>query len=147
MKRRLRFLLLVAVVVGCLIGLSRLFDFPAFQDPDEEGAPGFVDSSSVRFYSYSLGGFIDEESLWRIDGDRATIESMLNGLGLARTDTIPDGFWRLCPYYWPKGSFSGAEAYRSLFFEADERGPDGEHYFAVHDPAKGRAYIWVKDNF
>lgn len=147
MKRRLRFLLLVVIPVGCLIGLSRLFDFPAIQDPDEKGAPGFVDSSSVRFYSYSLGGLIDEESLWRIDGDRTTIESVLNGLGLARTDTIPDGFWRLCPYYWPKGSFSGAEAYRSLFFEGDERGQDGVHYFAVHDPAKGRAYVWVKDNF
>lgn len=147
MKRRLRLLLLVVVPAGGVVGLSRLLDFPAFQDPDEDGAPDFVDSSSVRFYSYSLGGFIDEESLWRIDGDRATIESVLDGLGLAKTDTIPDGFWRLCPYYWPKEGFGGAEAYRSPFFEAGERGPDGEHYFAVHDPAKGRAYIWVKDNF
>lgn len=140
-------MLRVVVPVSCLIGLSRLFDFPAFQDPETDGDAALFDFSSARFYSYSLGGFIDEESLWRIDGDQTTIEAALNGLGLARTDTIPEGFWRLCPYYWPKGSFSGAEAYRSPFFEADERGQDGVHYFAVHDPAKGRAYVWVKDNF
>ena len=147
MKVKLRFVLLVGLPVACLIGLSRLFDFPAFQDSDEDAPASFSGSSSARFYSYSLGGFIDEEALWRIDGDRATIDAMLQALGLAKTDTIPDRFWRLRPYYWPKRSFSGAEAYRSHGFEADERGQDGVHYFAVHDPAKGRAYIWVKDNF
>jgi hypothetical protein len=147
MKRRFRLVLLVIVPVGCLIGLSRLLDFPAIQDPRADGSDLFLHSSSARFYSYPLGGFIDQESLWRIDGDRTTIESGLFRLGLARTDTIPDEFWRLCPYYWPKGSFSGAEAYRSAVFEAGERGQDGVHYFAVHDPAKGRAYVWVKDNF
>ncbi|WP_193214891.1 hypothetical protein [Luteolibacter marinus] len=147
MKKRLRIAALVVLAVGGLVGLSRLFDFPAFEDRDADEINGLLDPSISKFYSYSLGGFLDEEFLWRVDGDQAAIESMLLRIGLERTDKIPREFWRLCPYYWPKGSFSGAVGYRSAFFDAASRGQDGMHFFAVHDPSNSRAYVWVKSNF
>jgi hypothetical protein len=147
MKKRLRLAVLVVLAAGVLVLLSRLLDFPAFQDPYVYGIEGLLDPARTKFYSYSLGGYIDEESLWRIDGDRVAIEAAISGLGLQRTDSIPQEFWRFLPYYWPKKRFSGAVAYRSPFFEGSQRGQDGLHYFAVHDPASNRAYVWVKDNF
>lgn len=144
MKRRLRLAALVVLAASALTLLSRLFDFPAFQDPD---VPGHLDPGTTKFYSYSLGGYLDQEYLWRIDGDRVAIEAAISGLGLQRADSIPTEFWRFRPYYWPKKRPSGAVGYRSQLFEASQRGHDGIHYFAVHDPASNRAYVWVKDNF
>jgi hypothetical protein len=147
MKKKIRLAVLVVLAAGVLMLLSRLLDFPAFQDPYGYHIEGLLDPATTKFYSYSLGGFIDNESLWRIDGDRAAIESAIHGLGLQRADSIPREFWRLRPYYWPKKHFSGAVGYRSPLFEASRRGQDGLHYFAVHDPASNRLYVWVKDNF
>lgn len=147
MKRRLRFAVLVVLTAGVLVLFSRFLDFPAFQDPHVYGIEDLIDPATTKFYSYSLGGFIDEESLWRIDGDRVAIEAAISGLGLQRADSIPHEFWRFRPYYWPKKNFSGAVGYRSPFFDASQRGQDGLHYFAVHDPARSRVYVWVKDNF
>lgn len=147
MKRKVIWITVVVLVAGVLFCLSRFFDFPAIQDKHAYGIDGHLDPAKTRFYSYSLGGFIDEEYLWRIDGDRAAIESALSGLGLQKTDSIPNAFWRMRPYYWPKREFGGAEAYRSQFFDASGRGADGLHYFAVYDPTNNRAYVWVKDNF
>lgn len=41
----------------------------------------------------------------------------------------------------PRRRFGTAE------FRAEERGPDGEHYFLVHDTSRDRAFVWVKSNF
>jgi hypothetical protein len=145
MKRRH----LVVFACGVLACLSRFFDFPAFPDRYEGGVDGLLDPSTTRFYTYSLCDFLalDKDFFWRIDGNQTAIKSALTGLGLQRTEPIPPEFWRLSPYYWPKGSFNGAEAYRSPWFESTSRGYDGRHYFAVHDTVNNRAFVWVKANF
>jgi len=147
MKKRTRVILLSASAFGGLVILSKLFDFPAIKDEHPQGLGGIADLESIRFYSYSLGGYIDEESLWRIDGNQTEVDALISGLGLQRATAIPREFWRFRPYYWPKKSFPDAVGYRSQFFEASNRGQDGLHYFVVHDPSKNRAFVWVKDNF
>lgn len=141
MKRKLVKIVVGVLVAGGLFGLSRFFDFPAIPDRKSSGFEG------LRFYSYGLGGFIDTQYLWRVDGDREAIESLMTRLKLQKTDAIPDEFWRVRPYYWPKKDFNGSEAYRSPSFSASSRGRDGRHFFAVYDPDKNRAYVWLKDNF
>ena len=132
---------------GGLVILSKLFDFPAIQDEHPQRLAGILDSQSVRFYSYSLGGYIDKEYLWRIDATLAEVNAVISELGLQRATEVPREFWRFRPYYWPKKSFTGALAYRSQRFEASNRGPDGLHFYVVHDPSKGQAFAWVKDSF
>ena len=40
----------------------------------------------------------------------------------------------------------GRPAVRAAF-SATERGGDGLHYFLLHEPARSRAFLWVKDKF
>lgn len=86
-----------------LVALSRLLDFPAIPD---DPSIDLLDSAETKFFSYSLGGFIDQASLWRIDADEETIKRAIAELELERTNAIPNEFWRVLPYYWPKRSFN-----------------------------------------
>jgi hypothetical protein len=51
------------------------------------------------------------------------------------------------PHYWLRSMPFSGEAFQSPMFQADSRGPDGEHYFLIHDKARNRAFIWYRFNF
>jgi len=72
---------------------------------------------------------------------------VVSGLGLRSINAVPRGFWRMPPHYWPRSMPTGGEAFQSPMFSGDTRGPDGSHYFLVHDKTQSRAFVWVKDNF
>jgi hypothetical protein len=138
---------------------------PAFQQ--ELRAPSYVDrparpdplppelayalgphaSGLTTVYRYDLGGFIDHQWLWRLDAGPEVVALVVSGLGLRRTDTVPQRFWRMPPHYWPRAMPVGAEAFQSPAFSADRRRPDGAHYFLLYDKAHGSAYVWFKSNF
>jgi hypothetical protein len=101
----------------------------------------------LAFYDYDLGGFIDREYLWRIDGPPAVVAALVAGLGLAPAPAVPEAFWRMPPADWPGAMPADGEAFASPDFTAEGRGRDGLHYFLVHDRRAGRAFVWVKDNF
>jgi hypothetical protein len=101
----------------------------------------------TAFYLYDRGGFIDTEWLWRIDATPDVVTAIVAGLQLRPVPAVPHDFWRMPPHYWPRARPAGALAYQSRSFSADQRGPDGSHYFLLHDKTQDRAYVWVKDNF
>jgi hypothetical protein len=134
------------------IGLvyARHVDWPARPEQlafELAHALGTNASRVAAFYRYDLGGFIDHRWLWRIDAKPDVIALVVSGLGLQNTNAVSQRFWRMPPHYWPRSMPAGAEAFQSPAFSADSRGPDGAHYFMVHDRTHERAFVWFKSNF
>ena len=140
------------VVFLGFIGIVYAFytDRPARPDaltPELREALGRSGADAVSFYRYDLGGFIDSEWLWRIDARPELVARVITAFGLQGTKKVPAAFWRMPPHYWPRTMTPSAAAFRSPQFSAVNRGPDGSHYFLLHDKAQNRAFVWVKDNF
>lgn len=144
-----------AVVVAFFAALyfnwfARFTDRPARPEalsPELVHALGTNASLVSAFYRHDRGGFIDHEWLWRMDGTPEAMAIVVSRLGLSSTNAVPREFWQMSPHYWPRSMPIGGEAFQSPLFSGDSRGPDGSHYFMVHDKAEGRAFVWVKNNF
>lgn len=138
-------------VVGFLgVVLARYVDWP----PRRDGAPlelvealGADPTRVAAFYGYDLGGFVDHEWLWRIDTSPEVMAHIVQYLGLRRTETVPQQFWRMPPHYWPRAMPERGEAFQSPEFRSEGRGPDGPHYFLLHDRTRRRVFVWFKSNF
>lgn len=140
----------VALFVFIGVVVARYVDRPAHPEAlstELAHALGTNASLVTAFYRYDRGGFIDHEWLWRIDATPRAMALIVSGLGLRSTNAVPPDFWRMPPHYWLRSMPAGGEAFQSPMFSGDSRGPDGAHYFMVHDKAQGRAFVWVKDNF
>jgi hypothetical protein len=98
----------------------------------------------TAFYRYDLGGFIDHDWLWRIDASPEVVGKVVSGLGLRSTNAVPTGFFQMPPHYWPRSMPEGGESFQSSAFSATSRGPDGAHYFLLHDKTQGRVFVWFK---
>lgn len=122
-------------------------DFPAIPNSRPAQIEKALYGKGARCYVYSLGGFIDREYLWRIDGAPDAIAAVIEELEMEEAKTIPDSFWKMPPYYWPRKLSEGAKPYGSAGFVNKEHGHDGEHYFLLHDTKSNRAYVWFRDNF
>jgi hypothetical protein len=122
-------------------------DFPAIPNSRPVQIEKALYGKRARCYVYSLGGFINREYLWRIDGSPAAIAAVIAELEMEEAKTIPVSFWKMPPYYWPRQLSEGAKPYGSAGFVNEEHGNDGEHYFLLHDTKSNRAYVWFKDNF
>jgi hypothetical protein len=155
-RRSRRGTMWVAVAAGTALvaftGLvyARYVDAPARPDALPAELRETLGPSAARvagFYHYDLGGFIDREWLWRIDAQPDVVTLMVSGLALRATSDVPAAFWRMPPRYWPRSMPAGAEAFRSRAFSGDARGPDGVHYFLLHDKTADRAFVWLKNNF
>jgi hypothetical protein len=141
----------VASVAAAGFVIARMTDWPARPDP----LPPFLatvlgpDAARVReFHRYDLGGFLDHQQLWRLEvDDQAVVVSLVRGLGLQPTDTVPRSFWRMPPLAWARRMPEAGRAYSSPGFTAEDRGPDGVHYFLVSDLGRDRVLVWEKDNF
>jgi hypothetical protein len=140
----------VAFFVFISVVFARYVDRPAHPEalsPELAHALGTNASLVTAFYRYDCGGFIDHVWLWRIDAKPEGMALVVSGLGLRSTNTVPRHFWRKPPHYWPRSMPAGGEAFQSPMFSGDSRGPDGMHYFLVHDKTQNRAFVWVKNNF
>ena len=140
----------VAFFVFIGVVLARFVDRPAHPEalsPELVHALGTNASFVTAFYRYDRGGFIDHEWLWRIDATPEAMALVVSGLRLQSTNAVPRDFWRMPPHYWPRSMPTGGEVFQSPMFSGDSRGPDGAHYFMLHDKAQSRAFVWVKDNF
>jgi len=134
----------IALVYACHVDrLARPEQLPS----ELTHALGAEASRVGAFYRYDLGGFIDHEWLWRIHAKPEVIALVVAGLDLQPANAVPPRFWRMPPHYWPRSMPPGALAFQSRSFAGDRRGPDGSHYFLLHDQKEGRALVWVKDNF
>lgn len=140
----------VAFFVFIRVVFARFVDKPEHPDPLSSELVHVLGKNAslvTAFYRYDRGGFMDHEWLWRIDATPEAIAMVVRGLGLRSTNEVPWGFWRMPPHYWPRSMPSRGEAFQSSMFSGDSRGPDGAHYFLVHDKRQSRAFVWVKDNF
>ena len=129
---------------------SRYVDMPARTDqlPSELNHALGTNASRVSgFYEYDLGGFIDAQWLWRIDAKPDIVALIVAELGLQRTNTVPQRFWRMPPHYWPRSMPASAEAFQSEWFVANDRGRDGNHFFLLQDKSQDRTFVWFKSNF
>lgn len=142
-----------AALVGLLLFSGYVYslhvDWPAVPDPMPSRLGEILgeDASRVKaFFETDLGGFIDRESLWRIETDSETVVRLVEQLELVRVDEIPAAFFHQPPRDWFHAFPTGGEAYASEGFRAEERGPDGDQFFLVHD-GRGRACLWLKSNF
>lgn len=141
-----------ATAIGALsMVTARYMDWPARADdlPVElREALGERTSRIGAFYSYELGGrFLDREWLWRLDASPEVVSLLVTRLSLHPVAAIPDDLWRMPPHYWPRSPIAGVQAFQSEAFTADGRGRDGQHFFLLHDPSAGRAFVWFKNNF
>lgn len=129
---------------------ARYVDLPARPDrvpKDLEHILGSGPAASA-VYVYDLGGFIDHAWTWRLDNaDADTVARITSALGLQPMTAVPQRFWTMQPYYWPRALPDGATAFSSPSFDADGREQDGDYYFLVHDVRANRAYVWYKSNF
>lgn len=132
------------LVIGAVTWHHGFPAIPSSLSPKIEKA---LSGAEAKCYSYPLGGFVDRQMLWRIDGSPEAVAAVVDALKLKESRTVPSAFWKMRPYYWPREMPENARPCRSDSFEDADRGPDGLHYFLLHDTRRGRAYVWVKDNF
>jgi hypothetical protein len=143
LKKKSKF---IAVGVLLLFGAWYL-DFLAIPSALPHPLEKLPSRTNLRCYVCSLGGFIDREYIWRLDGPPDAISSVIKHLEMQESETIPKAFWRMRPYYWPRMLTDGMKPYRSSDFNDDYRGSDGEHFFLLHDTKANRAFVWFRDNF
>lgn len=141
----------LAGVALCLVSLvaTRYVDWPERPDDIPIALSQAVGSTSgiTAFHAYDLGGFIDREWLWRFEATDDALARVTSSLRLHPTATVPDQFWRMPPYYWPRSLPTDAQVYQSEAFTADGRGRDGQHFLLVYDRHRRRVFVWFKDNF
>lgn len=148
-RQGLRAALVVTMAIVC-VTCAAYIDWPTRPDPlprELQEVLGTDSTDVLGCYVYDLGGFIDREWLWRIDGPPDLVTRIVTALHLRRADRVPPMFWRMPPHYWPRSQAARGEAFESAAFPADGRGPDGPHYFLMYDPGRARAFVWFKNNF
>ena len=149
-KLVLRFALGAGVACTLIFGYASYRDFPAVKDGIPVRLSNSLEGSRIvplAVYEYDLGGLIDHEWLWRIDGYAKGLSLLPKCLGLIQATSVPARFWHMPPHYWPRRLPPGAAIYESPGFAHETRGDDGEYYFCVIDSKNGHAYIWYKSNF
>ena len=149
LKRTRRAALAVLALYPAFL-VASFVDWPANKDPVPEGllaAVGGNRGSITAFYSCSLHDFIDKEWLWRIDSKPDILEAVAKNLGMSPCANVPGRFWAMPPHDWPSSLPEGARLYSTPSFPAEDRGPDGDHYFMLIDTQRSRAFVWFKNNF
>ena len=139
---------LASVVIVGLYYVGRIWDFPAFADDPEKS--GFSKEMGIEgFYRYSLGGLVEFDELWRVDGRCDRVAARLEEkYEVQLVSELPEGFFQMRPYYWPDEVPENGTMYASPgFSKADrgaEKGPSGVHCVALVDREAERVYVWVK---
>lgn len=147
-QKRIILIFSVATVMFFVgIVVSHRLDFPSF--PDEppwqlEQAVGAKLAEIDSFSSYNFLGFLDTESLWRVKANPDIAEQIVQGLHVQSTKAVPQEFWRMPPWYWPRSLPENAELYQTAGFETVKLGDDGNHYFVVYDKSKNTLFVWHK---
>jgi hypothetical protein len=106
-----------------------------------------ADTSDIK--AACLGRFIDAEYAWRMQMPPNRLEAVALEFQLSDVAAggVPADFWKAFPFWW-RPVRSGTNRYLSTAgFPAPNRGPDGEHYFALYDAPNEMLYVWCKSNF
>jgi hypothetical protein len=140
------------LLASAALGLAIAFylahiDWPASPDAIPPQLERVLDAREVTVHTYDLGGFIDTQYLWRIAAERRVLGRIIQHLGLMPVGSAPRSFWSHPPSWRPARKQAGVRFYKSPQFDADNRGSDGDHYFAMHDEREGVLYVWFKQNF
>ena len=141
---------LAAVLVFSGVLFTLYIDRPARPDPVPDQLTWALGTNRPPIAAcdvYDRGGFIDHQWLWRIHAGPDAIETIISGLQLQAAPAVPSRFWRMAPHYWPRSMPADAAAFQSPWFEGETRGPDGHHYFLLHDMTRDIAFVWFKSNF
>ena len=144
--KKARWIVLLFGVLA-LGGFGRTLDLPAFADVPPREIKSSLADTGARCYCYWLGGFIDQQTLWRVDANPQVIASVVRQLNLSKAKNVPASFWKMPPHYWPRALTANMMIYQSPDFVGEIRENDGDHYFLLHDKSTNRAYVWHKYNF
>lgn len=108
---------------------------------------GQCDTSDVKVSC--LESFIDSEYVWRQPFPYEKLpELVANGaFESIEPAAVSPNFFAAFPYLWRPAMGPNCEFYATTEFDPDGRGPDGEHYYLMHDRDRGLLYVWYKDNF
>ncbi|WP_425395884.1 hypothetical protein [Aeoliella sp.] len=113
----------------------------------EKSPAGAVDDVKV----YDLGGLVDHEYLWRLKCDQPFVDYMLTSeeLNPLQDNTkVPDRFWNEDSVeWWTPEDCTDLKFYKSVNFQPDERGPDGELLFVGYSQEHGILFVIHKSNF
>jgi hypothetical protein len=142
------------VVLGFLVFLWYLFgggpvysvaSYPSDVQQMARLANGNVSDAKV----YNLGGFMDTEHVWRQTLSAEQVDRIFPEYRLqpVPVDKVPRTFWKSFPYWWRPRADANCRYWSTADFPATERGPDGNHYFAMYDSQKQWFYVWLKSNF
>lgn len=98
---------------------------------------------------YCLGGFIDSDYVWRMPADDGDVKRVVADYGLlpVSSEEVPGTFRGLFPMRWHPRHRSDSQYFATASFPAFDRGPDGDHFFAMYDPTNQWLYVWYKSNF
>ena len=135
-----------AVAFAVFLGAAYL-DVPRLPDKLPSALLDATDGSGrgiARFHNYSLGGFLNSESLWRVDAAADVLETVATKLGMSQTDHAPAEFWNMSPYYWPHSLPAGARLYATPGFD---KARGGTYYFMLIDAQRSLAVVWIKSYF
>jgi hypothetical protein len=96
-----------------------------------------------------LRNFLDSEYVWR---QQFPYEKLPDLVASGEFESIERGavtpnFFAAFPYHWRPAMGPNCEFYATTEFDPDGRGPDGEHFYLMHDRDRGLLYVWYKDNF
>jgi hypothetical protein len=96
-----------------------------------------------------LGSFIDSEHVWRITLAPDQVNRVIAHYGLSEVpeENVPAAFWESFPGWWRPSAGANSRYLSTPAFPLHNRGPDGDHCFALHDVASQRLYVWYKFNF
>lgn len=149
LRRGLRIAGLATFLGFVVFVYGRYVDWPAQPDPLPPMLRESLGPDADRitaYYETDLGGFLDRESLWRIETDESSLDRLVERLAVEPVAEAPAAFFRMPPRDWLRALPPGGQAYASPGFRSGSRGGDGDHFFLVRDRA-GHAFVWVKSNF
>jgi hypothetical protein len=96
-----------------------------------------------------VGGWLDREYVWRLPMASDELEAIAAEYELEEVSArdTPGCFWRIFPPWWRPWHRPSSRYLSTRDFPSVQRGPDGEHFFAMYDPGAERLYVWCKSNF
>ncbi|MFK7819864.1 MAG: hypothetical protein AB8G99_14175 [Planctomycetaceae bacterium] len=98
------------------------------------------------------GGFLDEESVWRLTASPEQHQNLVENLKVyelaeVEAKTVPTDFEHIFPVLWRPTRNAACRFFTTPDFPWNSRGQDGTQFALMYDPNSQHLFVWNKDNF